>query len=83
MKMKLLLSELGQTLIYGILFLFIVAGFYYVLQQITQFYESKNNMKISFEKLYKKSKAESYINKNRVILDKRKVENGEFIRRTW
>lgn len=40
-------------------------------------------MKISFEKLYKKSKAESYINKNRVILDKRKVENGEFIRRTW
>lgn len=35
MKMKLLLSELGQTLIYGILFLFIVAGVYHVLQQVT------------------------------------------------
>lgn len=33
--MKFLLSELGQCMIYGILFLFLIIGFYEILKGIT------------------------------------------------
>lgn len=33
--MKLLLSESGQCIIYGIIFLFLIAGFYEILNVVT------------------------------------------------
>lgn len=33
--MKFLLSELGQCIIYGIIFIFLIAGFYEILNVVT------------------------------------------------
>ena len=33
--MKILLSELGQCIIYGVMFLFLIVGFYEILDRLT------------------------------------------------
>lgn len=33
--MKILLSELGQCILYGVIFLFLIAGFYEILNVVT------------------------------------------------